>query len=75
MELILGKTISEKRLYPTINLAASGTRKEHLLMPEAELKTVTALRRRPMNMKPATQIEQLLAALQRFPTNARLIEG
>ena len=75
MELILDKSISEQRLYPAINLAASGTRKEHLLMPPAELKTVTALRRRLMNMKPPQQIEQLLGALSRFETNERLVKG
>ena len=73
MELILDKSISERRLYPAINLAASGTRKEDLLLSEAELKTVTALRRRLMRMKPPTQIEQLLGALERFPTNEMLV--
>jgi len=75
MELILDRSISERRLYPAINLAASGTRKEHLLMSEQELKTVTALRRRLMNMPPHVQIEQLLGALKRFPTNADLVKG
>ena len=73
MELVLDKTISERRLYPAINLAASGTRKEHLLLNESELKTVTALRRRLMKMKPPAQIEQLLSALERFPTNESLV--
>ena len=75
MELVLDKSISERRLYPAINLAASGTRKEHLLLGEAELKTVTALRRRLMKMKPPTQIEQLLGALKRFPTNVALVSS
>jgi len=75
MELILDRSISERRLYPAINLAASGTRKEHLLMDERELKTVTALRRRLMNMPPPMQIEQLLNALKRYPTNADLVKG
>jgi transcription termination factor Rho len=75
MELILDRSIAEQRLFPAINLAASGTRKEHLLMDEQELKTVTALRRRLMNMKPPMQIEQLLKALQRFQTNADLVSG
>lgn len=73
MELILDRKISERRLFPAINLAASGTRKEHLLMSEAELNTITALRRRLLAMPPHQQIEQLLAALQRFPTNAALV--
>ena len=75
MELILDSSISEKRIYPAINLAASGTRKEDLLMGEEELKTVTALRRRLMSMKPAVQVEQLLRALERFKTNEDMIKG
>ncbi|MBY0260869.1 MAG: hypothetical protein K2Q20_00895, partial [Phycisphaerales bacterium] len=73
MELILDRKISERRLFPSINLGASGTRKEHLLQPDLELKTIGALRRRLLNMPPHVQIEQLLAALQRFPTNAALV--
>ncbi len=75
MELILDRSIAEQRLFPAINLAASGTRKEDLLMGEKELKTVTALRRRLMNMPPPRQIEQLLAALKRLPTNESLVSG
>jgi len=75
MELILDRSISDQRLFPAINLAASGTRKEDLLLSPAEFKTVTALRRRLLNMKPPTQIQQLLAALERFPTNDQLVGG
>jgi len=73
MELVLDRKISERRLFPAMNLAGSGTRKEHLLMGEKELATMQALRRRMMNMPPHQQIEQLLAALARFPTNAQLV--
>jgi len=73
MELILDRKVSEKRLFPAIDLAASGTRKEHLLMSETELSTMTALRRRLLNMPPPMQVEQLLKALQRFETNAALV--
>ena len=75
MELILDRSISEQRLFPAINLAASGTRKEDLLLEPAEFKTITALRRRLLSMKPATQIEQLLKALDRFQTNEDLVKG
>ena len=75
MELILDRSISEKRVFPAINLAASGTRKEHLLLSERELKTITALRRRLLSLPPAVQIEQLLAALKRFETNEKLVSG
>ena len=73
MELILDRQISDRRLFPALNLAASGTRKEHLLLTEAELATMSALRRRLLNMAPVQQIEQLLRALERFKTNAELV--
>ena len=73
MELTLDRQIAERRTFPAINLGASGTRKEHLLMGERELKTVTALRRRLGGMPPFVQIEQLLTALKRFPDNATLV--
>lgn len=75
MELILDRRIAEKRLFPAINLAASGTRKEDLLIEEKPLQTITALRRRMLNMPPPQQVEQLLAALQRFETNEALAGG
>jgi transcription termination factor Rho len=75
MELVLDRSIADRRLFPAINLATSGTRKEQLLLGEQELKTVTALRRRLMNMKPPVQIEQLLSALGRYETNEKLVSG
>ena len=73
MELILDRRVAEKRLFPAIDLAASGTRKEDLLLDEKTLSTITALRRRMSSMPPPQQVEQLLAALTRFPTNAQLV--
>jgi transcription termination factor Rho len=75
MELILDREIADKRIFPAINLAASGTRKEHLLLSEQALKTITALRRRLLSVPPHVQIEQLLGALTRFETNDRLVAG
>ena len=74
MELILDRKIAEQRLFPAIDLAASGTRNEDKLItnPE-ELETVNALRRRLLNMNPVQQIDQLLRALKRFETNAELV--
>lgn len=73
MEIILDRKISEQRVFPAINLAASGTRNEDKLMSDKELETVTALRRRLMNMAPVMQVEQLLKAVERFKTNAELV--
>lgn len=73
MELILDRKIAESRLFPAINLAQSGTRKEELLMTPMAVKATTALRRRLLNMPPPEQVERLLAALKRFETNEELV--
>jgi transcription termination factor Rho len=73
MELILDRRIAERRLFPAINLAESGTRKEDKLMSEKELQTVTALRRRLMQMPPHMQVEQLLGAIKRYNTNGDMV--
>ncbi len=73
MELILDRKIAERRIFPAIDLAGSGTRKEHLLLSPQEMQTMSALRRRLLNMQPPQQVEQLLKALERFKTNAELV--
>ena len=73
MELILDREIANHRVFPAINLAASGTRKDHLLLDEKTMETTTALRRRLLNMKPLEQVEQLLKALDHFKTNDELV--
>jgi transcription termination factor Rho len=73
MELILDRKIAERRLFPAINLGASGTRKEELMLDAQTVKTVTALRRRLIAMPPHMQVEQLLAAMKRFADNAALV--
>lgn len=73
MELILNRDIANQRIYPAIDLAASGTRKEHLLQDEKTLETTTALRRRLLNMRPVEQVTQLLKALDHFKTNDELV--
>jgi len=73
MELILDRKIAERRLFPAINLAASGTRKEELILDDRTNKTVNALRRRLLSMPPHVQVEQLLAAMKRFPDNNTLV--
>ncbi|WP_390620439.1 transcription termination factor Rho [Poriferisphaera corsica] len=73
MELILDRKIAEQRVFPAIDLAASGTRKEEKLMSAHEVTTINALRRRLLNMPPVQQVDQLLKALERFPTNGDLV--
>ena len=73
MEIVLDRRIAEQRIYPAINLAASGTRNEQKLMSAKELDTMTQLRRRLLNMSPPAQVEQLLKALERYKTNTEMV--
>jgi transcription termination factor Rho len=72
-ELILDRKVAERRLFPAMNLAESGTRKEDKLLSAAEMKTMTALRRNLLSMPPHQQIERLLGAMEKFKTNAQLV--
>ncbi|MEO0511461.1 MAG: transcription termination factor Rho [Planctomycetota bacterium] len=72
MEFILDRKISERRVFPAMNIAASGTRKDELMMNDEEQRTSIALRRRLMNMKPDQQVEQVLKAFERYATNEEL---
>ncbi len=68
-EVILDRKASDKRVYPAIDIAKSGTRKEELLVDDETLKKMFILRRilNPMNSIDA--IEFLVDKLKQLPTN------
>ncbi len=68
-ELILDRAIAEARVFPAINIPASGTRKEELLYAPRELKQITRLRRALTKVKPQEAIELFLKFLKKYPTN------
>ena len=59
MELRLDRQLAEKRLFPAINVDASGTRKEELLLPPEELALVIRLRRVLHALEPGAALELL----------------
>jgi transcription termination factor Rho len=72
MELTLDRNLSNSRIYPALNIAASGTRKEEKLMSEKELAAARTIRRHLMNMPPAQAMKNLLEALSKHKTNGDL---
>ena len=70
MELILDRKIAEKRVYPAINVLRSGTRREDLLMDEAELQRVWILRKLLHDMEDLAAAEFLVEKLKGFKNNA-----
>lgn len=65
MELILDRKLSEKRIFPAIDINKSGTRKEEKLIKPDQLQRVYMLRRTMARMKPEESIEKLVALLTR----------
>jgi len=75
MELVLSRDAAEQRVFPAINIRASGTRKEeHLCAPE-ELQQIYKLRRSLAGVDEVPAASLLVDLLTRYPTNARLLQS
>jgi transcription termination factor Rho len=72
-ELHLDRRLVDKRIWPAINMSASGTRKEELLRPEDELKWVYILHKVLSDMNPVEAMEMLTNRMGRFKTNAEFL--
>ena len=74
MEVHLDRGLSEKRIFPAIDINKSGTRREELLLTKQELDTVFALRK-AMSTKPISEItEQLINQMLETKNNEEFIE-
>ena len=71
LELHLDRKISEKRVYPSINIRRSGTRREELLTSEDELQRMWILRKLLHSMEDLPAIEFLLDRLKDTKTNEK----
>ncbi len=75
MELILDRHISDKRIFPAIDINRSGTRKEELLLSSNELNRVYLLRNFLADMPPTEAIEFLLERMNRTETNQEFLDS
>src|SRR6267154_2668184 len=73
MELILDRKLSDRRLFPAIDIPKSGTRKEEKLFPKNQIEAVRKLRRTMVDLNPVEAIETLVAALKKHKTNEELL--
>jgi transcription termination factor Rho len=73
MELHLDRKLVDKRVWPAINMSASGTRKEELLRPEDELKWVYILHKVLSDMNPVEAMEMLSNRMGRFKSNSEFL--
>ncbi|MET7646972.1 transcription termination factor Rho [Streptomyces sp. NPDC005426] len=70
MELRLDRSLAEKRVHPAVNIAASGTRRDELLVSAEELTAVRGLRRALGTRDAQTSLETLLERIRRTEDNA-----
>ena len=73
MELVLDRKLSDRRLYPAIDIPKSGTRKEEKLFPVKYLDPIRKLRRMMVDLNPVEAMETLTNALKKFKTNDELL--
>lgn len=73
MELRLSRELASRRVYPAVDIIPSGTRREELLLPQAELTTVQGLRRALQTRDGQSAMETLLERLRDTPDNATFL--
>jgi transcription termination factor Rho len=73
MELILDRKLSDRRLFPAIDIPKSGTRKEEKLFPKNQIEAVRKLRRMMVDLNPVEAMETLIGALKKHPKNDELL--
>jgi len=73
MELVLDRALAQNYVYPAVDIAASGTRREELILPEHMLNKIHIIRRGLSGHKPIEAMERLLSFLERFPNNAQML--
>ena len=74
MELVLDRKLSEKRVFPALDIQKSGTRREDLLLSKDEQEAVYIMRKALNGMKSDEAVEQILNTFARTRTNAELVQ-
>jgi transcription termination factor Rho len=73
MEIHLDRKLTEKRIFPSININASGTRKEELLLPPEDLNRIWILRKLLSPLSPVDSMEFLLEKLKGTRNNGEFL--
>jgi len=70
LEIHLDRKLTDRRVFPSIDITKSGTRKEELLLPKEELNRVWVLRKVLTPLSPTEAMELLLSKMGKTKTNA-----
>ena len=74
-EIVLDRKVADKRVFPSIDIMKSGTRKEDLLVPKADLQKIFVLRRILSSMGTTDAIEFLIDKLKQTKSNADFFDS
>jgi len=74
-ELVLDRKIAEQRYWPAVDINASGTRREELLLAPKDLEAITRLRRALSGAPPVEAIQKLLNGLSKLKTNKEFLKA
>jgi transcription termination factor Rho len=74
MELVLDRKLSDRRVFPAMEITQSGTRKEERILPPEVLQRVILLRRSLVSLNPVPAMESLVKKLGEYPSNAAFLD-
>ena len=74
-ELRLARGLADRRIYPAVDIAASGTRREELLADAKTIEAKQKLRRALVDLPPEQAMQNLLQLMKRAKTNAELLSS
>ena len=74
MEMVLDRKLSEKRIFPAIDLAKSGTRREDLLLNQEELEAINIMRKALNGLKPDEATDRILDMFARTRNNSEFVQ-
>jgi len=74
MEMVLDRKLSEKRIFPAIDLAKSGTRREDLLLNSEELEAINVMRKALNGLKPDEATDRILDMFARTRNNTEFVQ-
>ncbi|MCI8830372.1 MAG: transcription termination factor Rho [Lachnospiraceae bacterium] len=74
MELVLDRKLSEKRIFPAIDILKSGTRRDDLLLTREEAESVDIVRKATNTLKPEESVEKILDLFAKTRTNREFVE-
>ena len=74
MEMVLDRKLSEKRVFPAIDIPKSGTRREDLLLNPEELEAINSMRKAFNGMKPEDAVDKVIDLFSKTRNNREFVE-